>query len=347
MVHANYITFVFVFSRILTQIQGQLCGQFECAPNAVCQGGLCMCSPGFIGSGRFLCVSQAARCPCLSFGDPHTMLYDGQRVRTILPCEFVYTEFTSPVVSGMTCSVQVRLVTERRPTQANRFRQFVKEIVAVVTRDNTRLDIVASQAGINIQTTSTGAGTNPDPDITPIVSQMGQIHQVILTECDTAIGFNPTLGSGFVDAPRAATFPPQGLCGNCDGMQNDNPFDNVAGATPSEKDLALSLRQLSTTQSTNDSATCTAVSASAMKGTCTNDATLIAGVRACSVFIMDSPYRDCLFAMGVGTKENLLFTFNSCLDLYCTPNTAAACGLVNSLSQPGINCALPTGYTCV
>ena len=72
-------------------------------------------------------------------------------------------------------------------------------------------------------------------------------------------------------------------------------------------------------------------------GTCTNDATLVAAVRACMIFIMDSAYRDCLFATGVRNKENLFFTFTSCLNLYCSSDVAVACSTVTSISHPTVN----------
>ena len=83
-----------------------------------------------------------------------------------------------------------------------------------------------------------------DPASAPVtvVSDNGDgFTTATVQDCqELEVGFNHTYGAAYVSWPASATISTPGLCGNCDGMQNDN-----VGST-NETHLAHYLMHLAT-----------------------------------------------------------------------------------------------------
>ncbi|XP_046570133.1 uncharacterized protein LOC124278476 [Haliotis rubra] len=331
--------------NLFTSGQGVPCGQFTCAEFAGCTNGECICSAGYVGSGRFLCV-PVGQCGCVSFGDPHTRQFDNGRTRTVLPCQFNLAGF----ISATGCDIQVETVTKLRNNPQFPFRIFNRELLVTASRDNTVVTFTLGPGGQSTPVVAAIPGVlDAIPGLLDIVvtsSQFNGFYRATLTPCDTVIAFDPSLMAATVSTVPTTIFTNEGFCANCDGNPtNDNAFLAVPGVTQAEADFGLSLRQLTNNQGTPDGVECTNLRLIANTTACMVDAFLVNAIRCCSVYY-DSTYAGCLLTNAVSplTRAQLLGTFKNCMLQYCLNNIPAAAGIPAAFVPTG--CTLPVGYVC-
>ncbi|XP_046346012.2 uncharacterized protein LOC124126576 [Haliotis rufescens] len=325
--------------------QGAPCGQFTCAEFATCTNEECICSTGYVGSGRFLCV-PVGQCGCVSFGDPHTRQFDLGNTRTVLPCQFNLAGFTT--ASG--CDIRVETVTKLRNNPQFPFRIFNRELLVTASRDNTVVTLTLGPGGQSTPVVAAIPGViDAIPGLLDVVvtpSQFNGFYRATLLPCDTVIAYDPALMAATVSTLPTSTFTNAGFCANCNGNRaDDNEFLVVPGVTPVEADLGLSLRELTINQGTPDAAVCTDLKAIANTPACMVDAFLVNAIKCCSIFY-DSAYAGCLLNNVAipQTRASLLETFKNCMLQYCINNIPAAAAIAPFFAPSG--CALPVGYTC-
>ncbi|XP_069114973.1 IgGFc-binding protein-like [Argopecten irradians] len=185
-----------------------LCGQkYKCNPQATCRDGKCRCNRGLTGDGIRNCEEM---CTCSASGDPHYRTYDGQMIHFMGICKYLLTKTTK---ADDPCKFSVLVANERRGR--NRRVSYTKRVTVQVY-------------GIKITMKKDGhVFVDGKQKYLPIREMNGNLTMFISgryvrlwTACGHRVSWD---GRSVVRVSVSKTYAGSltGLCGDCDGKQND------------------------------------------------------------------------------------------------------------------------------
>ncbi|XP_064598027.1 zonadhesin-like [Liolophura sinensis] len=195
---------------VLKKIQSGI----TCHKDATCgvQNGehTCVCKQGYAGDGIKSCINLKDRCTCTGSGDPHYYLFDGQRIDFMGVCMYTLSELTQ---RANECWFSVEVKNERRGWNWNV--AWTRMVDFAIYGQKVRI-----LSGRRVQ-------INGRTKYLPIELAGGKMRVFfngnnvqVDTDCGITVMFDG-YGKVVVNVPSHLGNLLQGICGNCNGRQDD------------------------------------------------------------------------------------------------------------------------------
>ncbi|XP_067658828.1 IgGFc-binding protein-like [Haliotis asinina] len=310
----------------------------DCADNAHCDDGLCVCDDQYAGHGKYLCQPEETSCACVSYGDPHIRTFDGDHLNAVFPCTHVLAQYSTDACGPVVVySTSARVGTGMSAV-------YESEIFWFIQRGTTSVSGRISGQGIYVDSDSPRSlpATIGDSTLSVHLSRDRRwYYTVSVPQCHTQIAFH-WQGVVTIAAPRGHTSYGHCTCGTCgdSGSALEQLGKTVFGTSDFNvrQKIALDLTSefLSTVDS--DSPLCCNISRTTLG--CKTDRAVVLAAEACADFTgRTAMFRHC----GKETPEVTLGALVRCVSAHCAGDFSSVCSIK---TEYGLQCVPVVNVKC-